>query len=92
LDARASRAKAARWAGQGRPCSLGQRQARAEVAPSALLHQKKLRCESDLHRDGRPREVCSKHPEGTAMQAYLKAMAIMAGLLGIWVVLLPLVA
>jgi hypothetical protein len=33
----------------------------------------------------------SKHPEGTAMQAYLKAMAIMAGLLGTLVALLPLV-
>lgn len=47
---------------------------------------------SDLPSDRRPRKVCSKHPEAAAMQAYLKAVAIMAGLLGTWVALLPLVA
>jgi hypothetical protein len=36
--------------------------------------------------------VCSKHPEGAAMQAYVKAVAITAGLLGTWAALLPLVA
>jgi hypothetical protein len=54
--------------------------------------QKNRHCVSDLLRDGRPRDVCGKYPEGAAMRAYLKAAAIMAGLLGTWVALLPLVA
>jgi hypothetical protein len=54
------------------------------------LHQKKLQRASDLHRDDRPRDM-QQASGGPAMQAYLKAMAIMAGLLGTWVALLPLV-